>query len=566
MTAEVQTQTTEISASNKRPDTIDIGDGLIMRWSTRKDAENVARLLALAFRWITYSGPELKEGEGPEPSESAHAVGKRLLRGNSGVMSEFDYALVENTLAKDDENPILACVCLHGTMGYYGKVQLLYGRPEVVACHPDSRNRGFIRRLFLEMIHPASEARGDVIQVLPGIPYFYRQFGYEYAIGNRTFRRIDDIYTAFPQLDLSKKNKEKEEASKSEKGTPVVVEEQPFSLRAPTLDDIPYLVKMSTPEKMLNQAEVGLTYDEKYWRYTIHDLIETEETKYDVARISRVIVDSKTGQDCGIVVTKRSITSPDPALGLFIFTLEDGYHYRDALHSVLGQMIELENQPSKWELKEIEEQQDKAEKGDKQEPEVKPKPAIKSLVLHLDPNHPVMKLVEAKSKFINTRFKLYTRVLSYAKFILKVAPTLEDRLAKSHLSGITVTWHFNFFRKVLGSCGKGLEVVFKDGKIVSASDDWVQLSPEEKLKAALDRIEKAKQEGTEVECIPKKKPLEFLAEFAPLTFSRLLLGDLSIEQMLDFYGESSVSGGDDAEAMLNILFPKQLFHNDMFWW
>lgn len=35
------------------------------------------------------------------------------------------------------------------------------------------RNKGLIRRLFLEMIHPASEARGDIIQFLPGIPHFY---------------------------------------------------------------------------------------------------------------------------------------------------------------------------------------------------------------------------------------------------------------------------------------------------------------------------------------------------------------------------------------------------------
>ena len=33
-----------------RPEKIDIGDGLIMRWSTKKDADNVAGLMAEAFR------------------------------------------------------------------------------------------------------------------------------------------------------------------------------------------------------------------------------------------------------------------------------------------------------------------------------------------------------------------------------------------------------------------------------------------------------------------------------------------------------------------------------------
>ncbi|KAF9895745.1 hypothetical protein BX616_008922, partial [Lobosporangium transversale] len=34
----------------KRSQRIDIGDGLVMRWSTREDADNVADCMAEAFR------------------------------------------------------------------------------------------------------------------------------------------------------------------------------------------------------------------------------------------------------------------------------------------------------------------------------------------------------------------------------------------------------------------------------------------------------------------------------------------------------------------------------------
>lgn len=51
-------------------------------------------------------------------------------------MTEYDYAVVENTLAKDGENPIVACICLQATPGYYGKVQLQYGTAECVGSHP----------------------------------------------------------------------------------------------------------------------------------------------------------------------------------------------------------------------------------------------------------------------------------------------------------------------------------------------------------------------------------------------------------------------------------------------
>jgi hypothetical protein len=65
----------------------------------------------------------------------------------------------------------------------------------------------------------------------------------------------------------------------------------------------------------------------------------------------------------------------------------------------------------------------------------------------------------------------------------------------------------------------------------------------------------------------QEKPLVYLAEFAPLSFTRLLVGDMSIEEMLRYDGECDVvSGGENAQWILDILFPKQLYHFDLFWW
>ncbi|KAF9190975.1 hypothetical protein BGZ51_007993 [Haplosporangium sp. Z 767] len=530
-----------------RLDRIDIGDGLLMRWSTRADAENVAQFMAEAFR-------------------------KRMLRGNSAVMTEYDAALVENTLAKEGENPIVACVCLHLSPGYYGKTSLSWGKPECVGSHPDYRSKGLIRRLFLEMIHPASDMRGDVIQIIPGIPHFYLQFGYEYAVGIHPFLKISDLPSEIPPL------LESEYETLNKDGQAVkhkVTESEPFTLRKVSLDDMPYLLEMSTPEKMQRQAQIGLLYDECYWRYIIHDLVETAESKHDCTRDTRIIVDAKTGKDCGLILISFA-----SYVHLNIFTLEDGYSYRDAMYPVLRQIIAIAGQPSAWDLKEMEAKKEsekttqeakdvsQADKDDQSKGKennndietLKPK-VIQSMIFALDPQHPLPKLLASKLEPIHMHLKLYTRIHSYANFILKVAPTLEDRIAKSAFAGITVTWHFHFFRKVLGSSGKGLEVVFVDGKIVSATDDWVPLSPQAKMLAARERIAKAKAEKR-----VDKKPLEFTAEFAPLSFTRLLVGDLTIKQMMEFYGECSVEGGDDAQLMLEVLFPKQQYHMDMFWW
>ncbi|KAF9571285.1 hypothetical protein EC968_000781 [Mortierella alpina] len=608
---------------SQRPQRIDIGDGLLVRWSTQVDAENIAACLAEAFKWV---GDRPKEDDIPPPNEKVRATIRRLLRGNAVVMTVYDYAVVENTLAKGDENPIVACMCLQATQGYYGKVQLQYGTPECVGSHPDYRNRGLIRRLFLEMIHPASEARGDVIQIIPGIPYFYRQFGYEYAISIARHQVLEHLASAIPALPKGKT--------------------EPYLLREPVLDDIPYLVQLSTPEQLQSHAGMGAYYTKDYWKYTIHDLRQTAQSKHDLGRETRIIVDAKTGQDCGLVMTHIA-----SLLCLNILTLQDPHRhqYRDALFPVLRQMIAIYRQPTRFDLHEHKKQQEKDKDVHKPQTEdvnhdpttistttttttsttttantattttpivvddadtttttttVEATPErqnkLHSCRIMLSPTHPVTQLLQPKLTPFKKRYRLYTRIPSYADFILKVAPTLEDRLAQSCLAGISVTWHVDFFRKVPeGMAGKGLEIVFSRGKIVSASDQWVPPTPYEVMLASRKRrvaqqkeaeqaaeaaITKAvlpsddaegqqqqqqqhqQQQKQQLDQVLQETPLEFEAKFAPLTFTRLLVGDLSIAEMLDLYGECSVSGGTDAELMLDILFPKQHHHFDLFWW
>ena len=67
-------------------------------------------------------------------------------------MTEYDYAVVENTLALEGQNPLVACICLQQSPGYYGKVYLNYGKPEAVASHPGKK-----------------EGTGGVIDVLLGV-------------------------------------------------------------------------------------------------------------------------------------------------------------------------------------------------------------------------------------------------------------------------------------------------------------------------------------------------------------------------------------------------------------
>ncbi|KAF9573624.1 hypothetical protein EC968_008261 [Mortierella alpina] len=470
-----------------RTQRIDIGDGLVMRWSSKADADDVGTLLSEAFR-------------------------RRLLRGNSAVMTEYDYALVENTRAQPGECPLVACACLHAVPGYYGSVQLQYGKVEVIATHPDYRNRGLVRRLLLEMIHPASDERGDLIQFIQGIPHFYLQFGYAYAL------RTGERRARIPSLDL---------IPKLQAG-----ETEAFYLRTVTLADIPYLVKMSTPDRLgRDYTQLGLIFDEAYWKFTTHDVYETKQSIFDASRQTRIIVDTATGKDVGVTVSSF--------LGQWqwdLFTLENGVSFLDAVFPVLRGMVKMA-------------------KSRYDHPEAPPEDSfIDHLIIDLGSRHPASQILEPLVQPGDFE-RLYTRIHSYAQFLLKVAPVLEDRLSRSALMGVSGSLSLDFFRKVEGSSGRGLKITMQQGKIVSV-EDWVPPTPQERMMEARRRLE-----GGMIQVQTK----EYGASLAPLSFTRLITGEIDVDQLLEQFGESSVK---DAESrlLLDILFPKVQHHFSSLWW
>lgn len=75
-----------------------------------------------------------------------------------------------------------------------GGVPLKVAEMGCVGTHPEYRRRGLIRRLVKEFHRRVSE-QGYDLSVIEGIPFFYRQFGYEYAVplGEETRIRVDQI-------------------------------------------------------------------------------------------------------------------------------------------------------------------------------------------------------------------------------------------------------------------------------------------------------------------------------------------------------------------------------------
>ena len=72
-----------------------------------------------------------------------------------------------------------------------GAARFPAGQIEFVATAEDARGKGLVRAQ-LDVIHERSAAAGHLLQLIVGIPYFYRQFGYSYAIPQQAYQMVAD--------------------------------------------------------------------------------------------------------------------------------------------------------------------------------------------------------------------------------------------------------------------------------------------------------------------------------------------------------------------------------------
>lgn len=93
-----------------------------------------------------------------------------------------DFPINDNFIVVDTERRLtVANLCLLRKRCVFGGIEFPYGQMEFVGTHPDYRGGGLIRQLNEAFEEKVVEYRLPFV-VIAGIPYFYRQFGYEYAV------------------------------------------------------------------------------------------------------------------------------------------------------------------------------------------------------------------------------------------------------------------------------------------------------------------------------------------------------------------------------------------------
>ncbi|GAC1390752.1 MAG: hypothetical protein NVSMB38_09370 [Ktedonobacteraceae bacterium] len=327
-------------------------------------------------------------------------------------MGSRDFAVIEDT--SREGNPVVACTCLWKHTWTYEGIPFSVGRPEMVATDAAYRHRGLVRALF-ELVHERSEAEGDIVQAITGISYFYRQFGYEYALELEDRRTIP--------LALIPKAKE---------GAP-----EPFTLRETTASNIPEILALYNRRRTSSIVSESIT--RKQWFYEIEGWKEHPQLGHGLQL--QLIVDAG-GQTAGFMALDTRRRGKE--LSVWLMEFAEGVNVQAAVPSVLRA---LHTYGANMELA---------------RPDA---PPLSEIALYVGSTHPLYEVLGTELQHATEPpYAWYVRVKELPAFLLHIAPVLEKRLAASPVVGYTGDITLDFYRG-------GLRMVFEQGRLTVA-EPW----------------------------------------------------------------------------------------------
>ncbi len=334
-----------------------------------------------------------------------------LAGGRHPTVQASDFTVVEDIR----NGKIVSSVCLISQTWNYGGISLQVGRPDLVATDPDYRRRGLVRKQF-DAIHARSAAKGELLQVITGVDWFYRQFGYDMGVklwGSRCVNKMD-----IPMLKEG--------------------ETEGYQLRPANTGDYEFI------KDVHDQASRGLLYaaqrspEEWEYEFTGRSMTNTRRREW------LILVDAE-GERLGYVQYLPCL----PLLNLPLFRisqveLKAGVGYLNVMPSLLrGLWQKAQALFANGEL---------------------PCKELQGLELALERDHP---LYHAIPKDLVRDLKpspWYIRIPDMTTFLRKVRPALEGHLVGTVAEGFSGELKLNFFRS-------GIRLVFERGRI-SAIENW----------------------------------------------------------------------------------------------
>lgn len=371
-----------------------LGEGLVLRLATPADTEALAvfnaRLLA--------HGPE-----GPILDYWTRA----LMSGRHPTTIPADFVVVEDTRTAQ----IVSATVLMRAVWKYEDIPFPVGRPELVATDPAYRRRGLVRVVF-GAIHELSAAYGHLVQGITGISWFYRQFGYEYALSLGGSREL--TLSEVPELKAD--------------------EAEPYQVRPATEADIPSLMRLH--QRQCAGRLVTPVVDEARWRYDLFGCLpESNQATRPYC------IDDGEGNVVGYYVALTILW--ESRLRVREIGVAEGVSLRAVLPSTLRAL----------------KRQAEAYAAQSQDKPVTPT----AINFALGPAHPLYEALNHQLKPLKRLYAWYIRVPDLPAFIRHIGPVLERRLASSMMSGFSGDLKLTFYRG-------GLRMAFQGGKLIEAAD------------------------------------------------------------------------------------------------
>ena len=369
----------------------DLGNGLVLRRASVEDAEGLADI-----------NGRMHSDEGPDKPDVRIASWVRDLASKPHpTFHAGDFTVVEETAT----GRIVSTLCLIPQTWTFDGIEFGVGRPELVCTLSEFRRRGLVR-VQMEEVHKWSDERGDLVQVITGIPNYYRQFGYNMAL-NLVGRRFG--YEAhLPKL--------KED------------ETEPFVIRPAQKKDSDFILRL---------------YAETQKRYAIsckrtREIIQYElggQSDDSINKVETLIIEDKNGNAIGYLQHPKILWAD--GLYAIMFELVNGASWLDVSPCVARYL---------W-----------AKGG-----EYAARDSISrfSWGLNLGDHHPAYEAMDDRLPAQRKPYAFYVRVPDLPAFLNRVKPALEKRLAESVAAGYTGELRINFYTSAV-------RMAFEGGKITA---------------------------------------------------------------------------------------------------
>lgn len=357
----------------------DLGNGLVLRRSTPADAEKLGDFNALIHT------------DTDEPDPRLRAWTRDLLERPHPTFCADDFTVIEEQAT----GRIVSSLNLISQTWTYDGIPFKVGRPELVGTLPEFRNCGLVRVQF-EEVHKWSAARGEMVQAITGIPFYYRQFGYEMCVD------LDGSRSGF-EMNLPKLKD---------------VESEPYRIRAATEADIPFLREVY--DYASRRSLLAVVRDDALWRYDLNGRSEKNVQRF----VLKIIEQGTTGEPAGYLA--HPDYSWDVTCPVMAYELKPGISWLEVTPSVIRHM---------WDVGKVACERDGKTRS--------------AFTFALSGSHPVYEAMRDSLPRVRQPYSWYLRVPDLPGFIRHITPVLERRLSESLIPGFSGEVRISFYRSGL---------------------------------------------------------------------------------------------------------------------